>query len=70
MLNQFCVHVFLLQVFNANTDVDTVKNILFGVTTRPVTVSARVVRIWPLSHNKDGGQGGLAALRFEILGCV
>ena len=56
MLNPF---VFL-QVFNANTDGGTVKEILFGV-----TVPARVVRIWLLSKNR-----GFYYFRFEILGCV
>ena len=51
---------FSIKVFNANTDGDTVKEILLGV-----TVTARVVRIWPLS-NSDG----YYAMRFEILGCV
>ena len=36
------------------------KEILFGV-----TVTARVVRIWPMSKNHD-----FYALRFEIIGCV
>ena len=61
-------YVFLLylKVFNANYDYCGVEEILFGV-----TVSARTVRIWPLTKDTiDYIDSSYYALRFEILGCV
>ena len=58
MLHPNYVEFVFLQEFDANTDVDTVKEILFDI-----TVTARVVRIWPLRCNV-----GYFAFRFDILG--